>query len=193
VTSDAQYFEPREFDHKSSGLGTSLEYDSRDNTLTPSRGVLAKGIATFYLPGIGSDDAYQTYRAYSLGYVPLGDRFDLGLRGDYRSARGDVPFYQLPYIDMRGIPVMRYQGQETALVEGELRWKATPRWTLLGFGGAGRAWGNGIAFGDADTHTTRGIGVRYTIARALGLDVGLDYAWGPEDHAFYIQVGSAWR
>jgi hypothetical protein len=193
IASDEQYFQPRQFDKRSSGLGSSLEYDTRDNTLSPSSGVLVKGIATFYVPGIGSDDAYQTYRAYSLGYVPLGDRFELALRGDWRSARGDVPFYQLPYIDLRGIPVMRYQGQETAVAEAELRWKATPRWTLLGFGGAGRAWGNGTAFGEATTRTTHGIGVRYEIARALGLDVGLDYAWGPEDHAFYIQVGSAWR
>jgi len=25
------------------------------------------------------------------------------------------------------------------------------------------------------------------------MHVGVDYAWGPEDDTFYIQVGSAWR
>src|SRR5215469_16987653 len=108
---------------------SSREYDSRDNTLSPSSGVLAKGIATFYVPGIGSDDAYQTYRMYSLGYIPVGDRIELALRGDWRSVRGDVPFYQLPYIELRGIPLMRYQGEDTAVAEAELRWTATPRWT----------------------------------------------------------------
>ena len=35
--------------------------------------------------------------------------------------------------------------------------------------------------------------VRYKIASVLGLYTGVDYAWGPEDETFYIQVGSAWR
>ena len=39
----------------------------------------------------------------------------------------------------------------------------------------------------------RGAGVRYLIARVLGLYVGADYAWGPEDETLYVQVGSAWR
>lgn len=39
----------------------------------------------------------------------------------------------------------------------------------------------------------KGFGFRYLMARALGLYTGLDFAWGPEDFAFYIQVGNAWR
>ena len=49
------------------------------------------------------------------------------------------------------------------------------------------------SFGDATSETTRGAGFRYTIARALGLDVGIDWAEGPNDHAFCLQVGSASR
>jgi hypothetical protein len=37
------------------------------------------------------------------------------------------------------------------------------------------------------------VGVRYLIARRLGIFVGADVARGPETTAFYIQVGSAWR
>jgi hypothetical protein len=32
-----------------------------------------------------------------------------------------------------------------------------------------------------------------TIARKLGLDVGIDWARGPDDNAYYLQVGTAWR
>ena len=38
-----------------------------------------------------------------------------------------------------------------------------------------------------------GVGVRYLLARKLGLHVGLDLARGPEDTAAYLQVGSAWQ
>lgn len=111
----------------------------------------------------------------------------------YESVHGDVPFYRQPFIDLRGISRGRYQDESVALVEAELDWNFTPRWTALAFGGAGRAWGRKTHFGDAGTETTRGLGVRYLIARVLGLRVGLDWAWGPDDHAYYIQVGSAWR
>jgi len=193
VESDSQYFQPKQLDKKSSGAGFGFEYDSRDNILSPKKGWFSKADATFYLPGIGSDDAYQIYRARSLGYIPLGDLWDIAVRGDYRAARGDVPFYHLPSIDLRGIPYGRYMAEDVVMFEGELRLKVAPRWTVLGFAGAGRAWGGDTSFDDAPSRTTHGLGFRYQLARALGLDVGLDYAWGPEDHAIYLQVGSAWR
>jgi hypothetical protein len=94
---------------KSSGLGGSLEHDSRDNFFTPSAGW--KGIleTILYSPDWGSDNKYQTYRAQAFGYLPLGQEFVLGGRVDVRSSSGDVPFYQLPFVELRGVPVVRYQ------------------------------------------------------------------------------------
>jgi hypothetical protein len=37
-----------------------------------------------------------------------------------------------------------------------------------------------------------GAGFRYLIARQLGFLTGIDIARGPEEWAFYIQVGSSW-
>ncbi|UWX04759.1 BamA/TamA family outer membrane protein [Pseudoxanthomonas sp. NC8] len=92
--------------------GPEPEYDSRDNPFTPSRGyfVLAQGNA--YLPAIGSDLTFQTWRTYGYGYWPLGSKLVLGGRADLRHAAGDVPFYRLPFIDLRGIASARYQGRQ---------------------------------------------------------------------------------
>ena len=46
---------------------------------------------------------------------------------------------------------------------------------------------------DNDLQHTVGGGVRYLIARRLGLQAGIDVAKGPEDTVFYLTVGSAWR
>ena len=178
---------------KSSGLGLSFEHDSRDNFFTPSRGWKGYLESMFYSPDIGSDNKYQTYRAYAFSYFPLLKEFILGVRADGRAARGDVPFYQLPFIELRGIPVARYQDENAGVMEAELRWNATPRWALIGFLGVGRAWGSSKNFGDADSANAWGAGFRYLIARRLGLYMGVDIAKGPEDTAFYIQAGSAWR
>jgi outer membrane protein assembly factor BamA len=178
---------------RSSGLGLSWEYDGRDNIFTPSRGMLASFDTLFYRPAIGSDTSFETYRAHLFAYTPLGNAFVLGTRLDGRAARGTVPFYQLPYIDMRGIPAGRFQDENVAVAEAELRWNLTPRWALVGFAGVGRRWGRGGSYDDADNETTKGAGFRYLISRRLGLYMGVDVAWGPEDRAYYIQVGGAWR
>jgi hypothetical protein len=178
---------------KSSGLGLTFEHDSRDNFFTPSSGWKGYLEGMFYTPDIGSDNKYETYRAYALSYLPVSQQFVLGARIDGRAARGDVPFYQLPYIELRGIPAARYQDENTGVAELELRWNASPRWALIGFVGGGRAWGSSTGFDDANTVSAWGAGFRYLIARRLGIYMGVDIAKGPEETAIYIQAGSAWR
>jgi hypothetical protein len=79
------------------------------------------------------------------------------------------------------------------VLDTELRWNVTPRWALIGFLGAGRAWGTKSTFSQAGIVTAGGVGFRYLVARRLGIYAGLDLAKGPEDTAVYIQAGSAWR
>jgi hypothetical protein len=178
----------------SSGLGLFFEHDSRDNFFTATSGWKGYVESMFYSPDFGGDDEYEVHRASAFGYVPLGKKeLVLGGRIDARAARGDVPFYQLPYIDMRGIPVARYQDENVALVETEVRWNVTPRWALVAFAGTGRTWGSSEDLGDADSASAWGGGFRRLVARRLGIYMGLDVASGPEETVFYIQVGSAWR
>jgi hypothetical protein len=191
--SDAAAFTSKERAERSSGLGLGIERDTRDNTLSPTDGTLVKANATLYAPPIGSDNRFQTYRAHAFGYFPFASRWTIAARADVRAARGDTPFYQLPSIDLRGIAYGRFQNENVGMLEGELRLKVASRWTLLGFTGVGRDWGRHASFSDATSEATRGVGFRYTLARALGLDVGIDWARGPDDNAYYLQVGTAWR
>lgn len=183
----------RDLDVNIGKLGLLLHYDSRDNILTPSRGTFVEVEVAGARDWLGSSTDFDTFAAQAFSYLPMGKDFVLGLRGDFQAATEDTPFFALPYIELRGIPALRYQDRRTAVAEAELRWNLTPRWALVGFAGAGRAFGRTDTFEDAETHVTRGLGFRYLLARKLGLYAGIDVARGPEDDAFYIQVGSAWR
>jgi hypothetical protein len=183
---------PRQRNLTSSGVGPTLEHDSRDNIFTPNRGWQAALDTLFYSPEIGGDEKFQTYRAHLFAWTALGSEFVLGTRLDARAARGEVPFYQLPFVDVRGVPKGRYQDNNAGVAEAELRWNVTPRWALIGFLGGGRAWG-AERFAEANGIVAYGAGLRYLIARRLGIYMGLDVARGPEETAFYLQVGSAWR
>jgi len=190
--SDKGYFDDKSLARKLSGLGLALKYDSRDNSFTPSSGWFANVSGTFFDEAVGSANNFQNYRARAYDYIPLGDVV-IGARADLRWANGDVPFYRLPYVDMRGIGSARYQDTRATTLETEVRWNVDSRWALIGFLGAGRTWGRNNSFGDGQTAVSKGTGFRYLLASKLGMYAGLDYAWGPEDQTFYITVGSAWR
>lgn len=179
---------------RASGLGVSIEVDTRDNFFTPSRGWQGTFDATFYDPSWGSDTNFQAYRAHAFGYWPIGRSVVLGGRADLKTADGKVPFYLLPYVELRGVPLMRLQDRHAAVVEAEVRWNLDARWSLVGFAGAGRAWGSTTAAGSDGTDTvSKGVGFRYLLVRRLGLYAGVDWASSTQDHAWYLQVGAAWR
>ncbi len=125
-------------------------------------------------------------------YIPLFRTLYLGLRGDGAATFGGAPFYLKPFISLRGAPIMRYQGDEIAQLEAELRWQFWKRFSVVGFGGVGVAWNDFERLHNTQTIPTAGVGVRYEIARKYGIQMGLDLAFGPDNTAVYVQVGSAW-
>lgn len=189
---DSLDIDPWEIDNRIGGLGALSVYDSRDNIYTPDEGIRAGLIYIYYDDVFGGDKTYQRLDTYALGFHPISSNLHFGLRLDGRFSFGRAPFYTLPYIDLRGVPAMRYQGKYTALVETEWRWDFTSRWSLDFFGGVGRTAPRRGDFSDGETAWNAGTGFRYLLARLFGLRAGCDVARGPEDWAFYIVVGSAW-
>ena len=119
----------------------------------------------------------------------------MGWRLEGQFASGDIPFYSKPFISLRCIPAMRYQGDDVLLTELEVRWNINKRWSAIGFTGVGRAEDelNDLINGEGENRFTVGFGGRYLIARKVGLYAGFDIAKGPDETVFYLQVGSAWQ
>jgi hypothetical protein len=111
---------------------------------------------------------------------------------DGSTTDGHVPFYALPYVRLRGVAAMRFQGETAVSVEGEIRRDLDGRWSILAFGGGGEARSDVDEIGSDGAVWAGGAGFRYLIARRMGLRVGLDVARGPDEWVFYIQVGHAW-
>ena len=174
------------------GLTPSLTYDSRDTIFTPSRGTYVEATAGLFSEALGGDDEFQRLRVIAMQYFPLNDKLFLGLRGDVAASFGDEPFYLRPFIYMRGVPIMRYQGEEIAQIEAELRWQCWKRFSVVGFAGAGAAWNNFERIDNTQSVVAGGTGFRYELARKYGIHAGLDVAFSRDTTAVYIQIGSAW-
>ena len=173
-------------------LMPSIAYDTRDNIFTPTSGWFAEASATLASDSIGSDHDFQKLNLLTIYYATLQEKLTLGMRLDAKTTSGDVPFYLLPSITLRGVPALSYLGDDMAQFEAELRWQCWGRWSAVGFGGVGAVWSDSGASRREKTVGTIGAGVRYEIARKYGLHMGLDVAFGPDDPAIYIQFGSAW-
>jgi len=183
---------PFQRDSQVGGLSPSMTYDSRDNIFTPRRGTYVETTAGCFSQALGGSDEFQQANLVAMQYVPLHPKWTLGLRGDASSSFGAAPFYVRPAISLRGVPAMRYQGEQVAQAEAELRWQFWKRFSVVGFGGGGAAWDHFDRFEKSQTVVTGGTGFRYELARKYGLHMGVDVAFGPASPACYVQFGSAW-
>jgi outer membrane protein assembly factor BamA len=186
------FYQPEEISSKVSRLSLLMEYDSRDNIFTPNKGLLLNTQVGAAGESIGSDYDYQLINSAAFYYLPLSHKLISGFRAEYQQVWNDVPFYLKPFINMRGIPVARYQGNVTTLLETEWRYDFVPRWSGLIFSGAGKAIQDWTDFSDAPWHGSVGVGGRYLIASKLKLRMGIDVARGPEQWAYYIVFGTSW-
>jgi outer membrane protein assembly factor BamA len=183
---------PVKRDSRSGGLTPALSYDSRNNLFTPTRGVYAEAQFGVFGKALGGDANHQKAALLAMGFQPLHPRVTLGARGSATFSFGDAPFYTRPFVSMRGIAAMRYQGEQVAQAEAEIDYQFWKRFSVVGFGGVGSAWSGLGVKENRESVQAFGTGFRYEIARKYGLHMGLDMAWGPDEPAFYMQFGNAW-
>ena len=163
----------RDLDTTIAGLALVAEYDDRDNIFTPTSGTRIQLQATDFHPRYGSDPTFRLYKAAANTYGNPHRDVVLGGRLDFRGSTGDTPFYAVPFIELRGIPYLRYQGERVAVAEvgGALE----PRRPLVARGlrgrraaprSAGATWAPRRRAGRAAW------AIRYLLARAMGLHGG---------------------
>lgn len=175
-----------------SSVGATLQYDSRDNLFSPTTGWSAEVQVRQHWGKFRDDFSYTALDADSKYYFRVADDWFFGWRVKASFSGEDTPFYALPFISARGIPMARYQGEQVMSTEVEARYAIDSRWSVLGFGGVGRAASADDKLSKATDRWSGGGGFRYLIARQLGFQTGIDVAKGPEEWAFYLQFGSAW-
>jgi hypothetical protein len=179
-------------DFKDIGVKGRLMYESRDDSMMPGRGRLFDLSLTEYDDALGGDYEYTTLEAKLLSFHPLHERFVLGLRGEYSTVDGSPPFYAVPWVTLRGVPAMRFQGRDVLVAEVEGRFSFNQNWAMVAF--YGRGWTD-VYNSDLETEEkirAYGVGGRFRALKDQGVWVGLDLAKGPEDTVYYIQVGHPW-
>jgi hypothetical protein len=185
----------RDLDYTVSGAGLSAEYDTRDNFLDAKRGQDVLASAMWYGPALGGTTSFGKFKTAALLYDQPAKEWGYGVRAEVRSAWGDIPFFEMPYVSLRGITKQQFSNNVALMQENEVRYTVAPRWTILGFGGAGYSAPAWHRLDDGHASYAGGVGFRYLLATRLGLGTGVDLAMGSggDSPSIYFQIGSAWR
>ena len=183
---------PADLDLQLAALTPSLTLDARDNFFTPTSGWYVDLSVPVFREALGSDRDFEKATLTAIHYRPLSSSLFFSVRGTARTSTDGTPFFLRPYVTLRGVQAMRYQGEQAGELEAELRWQAHPRFSLVGFGGAGLARSSGTRQDREQSASAAGAGFRYLLARRYGIHMGVDLAQGPDGWAVYVVFGSAW-
>jgi len=141
---------------------------------------------------LGASDDFERFQQVVMGWQPLAREVTVGARGNYARSSGGTPFFLRPFVQLRGVPAMRFQGDQMASVEAEVRWQFIGRWSIVAFAGVGTARSSRDSFAVTQNVGSGGIGFRYQLASKFGLHTGIDIAHSPGTTAVYFVVGNAW-
>jgi len=184
-----------------SGISLNLLYDTRDNQISPYKGIYANINLRINPEFLGSTDnstslwlEFRTYKGLSsrtprhlIGFWAFGN-FNLG---------GTLPYLTLPALgddqrarSGRGYTNGRYRGDNLVYAEVEYRFPITPCSKILG----------GVIFANAVTASNSqngvelfeyirpavGFGIRVMVNKYFRTNINLDFAIGKESKGFYF-------
>lgn len=185
------------------GVSLNIVYDSRDNQVNSSRGWFAN-INYRFNPVLFNNQKYSNvlYAEYR-HFIPLSqknERYILGIwaYGQFVT-RGKVPYLNLPAIgwDQRsrsgeGYTQGLFRGNGLVYLSTEFRFPITCNQML-----SGTAFTNFVTASNSDTNTSlfhsiqpaAGLGLRLLIDKKTRTNLVVDYAWGNNSRAFYLNAG----
>lgn len=169
-----------------------INYDTRNNIFSPTKGFYLELSGTFSDTWMGSDDLYGRISTREIGYIPALEKLIVGVRNENTFSLGNIPFYARPIVVLRGAPLMKYQNKNTTVTEIQVDWNIYRRWNLVGFTGIGNAFASFDKFNEGKSVASIGTGFRYLLARKFGMQMGMDFAQSTDDFAFYFVFGTAW-
>ena len=189
------------FRQQTVAIAPRFQFDSRNNTFYPTRGVFVDAGIDLFTKALRSKFTYQYYKAAFNKYTSLSEHQVLAFRAMGCAAAGSrVPVYDLCLFgfqnDVRGYAAGRYQDRRMFATQVEYR-LAIPKTGFLGrfgavaFGGVG---GVGRKFTDISVSEMLpggGGGIRFRLTKKNPINFRIDYGIGKAGGTLIIGVGEA--
>ena len=179
------------------GWTLGLMFDSRNNVLSTTSGVLAEFRQRFHQRWLGSDFSYNIgvldVRHYLKPFAHRRDIVASQLFGYFSS--GDTPFTELAPLGgnmiMRGYYEGRYLDNLLMAIQTEYRVHIWKNLGAVGFVAVGDVAEEFRSFNLPDLKPSAGMGIRYALIPEENLNIRVDVAFGKATNNFYINISEA--
>lgn len=174
------------------GIGYSVLRDTRNNLLTPTKGIYSYLNSTYNF-------AKNNFLEITLDlryYKTWKDKYTLATRFINDFNIGNPPFYDYALLGgdkfVRGYYLGRYRDNNLSSLQSEFRFPAFWKIYLAAFGGLSNSYGETNNFSFVKSKYNYGFGFRFLVDKTENTFLRLDYAIG-QDHnnGFYISFGES--
>jgi outer membrane protein assembly factor BamA len=178
------------------GGGLMVTRDTRDNTVYPRSGSLDEFNATLYSGFFGSSYDFASFTLDLRRYYSLLSNV-LAFRGIGVASASVPPFDLTPQLGgdalLRGYFAGRYRDRQLVAFQAEYRLRIWWRIGGVGFIAAGQVADGFGDIGLGDFHTSAGLGLRFLLSEAEGLNIRADWGMGlnHSTSGFYLSLGEA--
>jgi hypothetical protein len=173
---------PGSYGGVSSGLGVSVQLDSRNSVTTPARGHLVIVDLLRNTGLLGSQFDYTYLLIDARAYLPVRhgrDVLAVNLYGEFNGQQ--VPIQTMAMISngttqelVRGVYLGRFRDRHELVAQADYRGHLKGRLGYVLFGSAGNVFGTGGSLGD-DPKFTYGAGLRFNVNPRDPLNLRMDY------------------
>ncbi len=178
-----------------SGLGFTINYDSRDDILFTRDGAYANLTITQYSKYIKSDFDFVNVTFDYRFFEPFWFSHVLAVQIFSGYIHGQAPFYLLSQMGgaklMRGLYEGRYRDRNMMVIQAEYRVPLFWRFFGCGFAGAGEVAPSLRDFDKEHIVYTWGGGLRFKIKQEQSLNIRLDVGFSTNFYGLYITIGEA--
>lgn len=176
-------------DLKSMGVGLLGRKDTRDNRFAPYEGRYAQLSAMGFPGALDNDLDYRIYKGFYNQYWPVRKETVLAANVSSQYADGQVPFYRLSKLTIRGVSADRYWDKFLVQGQAEVRHQIQGRWSAAAFAGYGGVAPSLNKLESDDMILAGGAGIRFMVDRKERVALRLDVAKGQDQTMVYIGVG----
>lgn len=180
------------------GIGTSLSWDTRNNTFWPSKGRLLSVSATHFTPFILSDHRYTNIVVDARQFIRVDRKQIIALQAyGFFNTGTDVPVRSLASLGgadrMRGFFSGRYRDNDLMLLQAEYRLHLFRRFSTVAFGAAGDVNGAYSSLQFSRLKYSFGGGIRFATNKNEKQHIRIDYGIGngKGNYGLYLQFGEA--
>jgi outer membrane protein assembly factor BamA len=181
---------PELVDQSTSGAGITLLKDTRDNLLTPTKGIYLNFNTGYNFSKSNYTEATLDLRAYKT----WSGRYTWANRLINQFHIGDIPFYDYAFLGgdqyVRGYNYGRYRDKNLTSIQTEFRFPLIWRFGGAAFGGLSNLYAD--HFSPDNSKYNYGIGLRFLVDKHDKTNLRLDYAAGEDgNNGFYISFGES--